>query len=63
MKKWRVFFDIYSDTTTKKQNTVAVVVEAGTKKLAVTRSILELNKMDEYRDRYKSLTAIKEVIE
>lgn len=63
MKKWRVFFDIYSDATTKKQNTVSVVVEAGTKKLAVTRGILELNKMDEYRDRYKSLEAIEEVIE
>lgn len=63
MKKWRVFFDIYADTITKKVNTVLVVVEAGTKKLAVTRGILELNKMDEYRDRYKSLKAIEEVIE
>lgn len=63
MKKWRVFFDIYADTITKKVYTVSVVVEAGTKKLAVTRGILELNKMDEYRDRYKSLKAIEEVIE
>lgn len=63
MKKWIVFFDIYSDTTTKKQNTVCVVVEAGTKKLAMTRGIQELNKMKEYVNCYKSLKAIEEVIE
>ena len=61
MKKWEVLFEIYRDISTKARMNYSVVVEAGTKKLAVLRAIEALNKLEEYANDYKSVKEVKEV--
>lgn len=62
MKKWEVMFEVYNDIGTKAKKTFTATVEAGTKKLAVLRAIEIINTIDEYKNDYKSVKEVKEVI-
>lgn len=63
MKKFEVFFEVYNDSNNKNKELVRFVVEAGTKKLATLRAIKLLNDDWRYKDHYKALKDVKEVIQ
>lgn len=58
MKNWKVTFEIYSD---KGHELKSVNVIAGNKKLAMTRAMMEINKLKEYAELFKKVQSIEEV--
>ena len=58
MKKYKVTFEIYR---ADRREIKSVEVEAGNKKLAVTRAMAELSKQDGYSNLYKKVYALEEV--
>ena len=59
MRKFNVTFEVFMSTG-KKQNKV-IVVEAGNKKLAALRAMMEINKLDGYSQLYKNVVKVEEV--
>ena len=59
MRKFNVTFEVFMPTG-KKQNKV-IVVEAGNKKLAALRGMMEINKLDGYSKLYKNIVKVEEV--
>lgn len=57
MKRWKVLFEVYRGTN---REIKSVVVEAGTKKLAITRAMMAINKLDGYSDLFKKVYSIEE---
>lgn len=60
MKKWEVSFVVYLNDNRKDRK--KFLIEAGNKKLATTRGMMEINKLPNYKDCYKQLLAVEEVI-
>lgn len=60
MKKWEVNFVVYSDNNRTERK--KFLIEAGNKKLATTRGMLEINKLPNYKDKYKQVVSVEEVI-
>ena len=60
MRKFNVTFVVFMNDGTKQDKTV--FVEAGNKKLAALRGMLEINKIDEYSQLYKNVKRIEEVV-
>lgn len=58
MKKWKVVFEIYGNANTEFKS---IIVEAGNKKIAMTRAMMELNKTPGYSDMFKKVNRIEEV--
>lgn len=59
MKNYRVTFEVFRNDGSKEYR--PVVVEAGTKKLAAVRAMIEINKIEGYATLYKNIHAIVEV--
>lgn len=59
MKNYRVTFEVFKNDGSKEYR--PVVVEAGTKKLAAVRAMIEINKIDGYSTLYKNIHTIVEV--
>lgn len=59
MFRYEVIFKVFRDA--KKTELVPIVVEAGSKKLATIRAMLEINKKPEYKDLYKNVEDIRMV--
>ena len=59
MKHWRVTFEVYRETGHELKT---IDVEAGTKKLAATRAMISINKIDGYSELFKKIHNIEEVI-
>lgn len=59
MRKFNVTFEVFMSTG-KKQNKV-IAVEAGNKKLAALRGMMEINKLDGYSQLYKNVVKVEEV--
>jgi hypothetical protein len=59
MRKFNVTFEVFMPTG-KKQNKI-IVVEAGNKKLAALRAMMEINKLDGYSQLYKNVVKVEEV--
>jgi len=60
MKKWEVNFVVYSDNNRTERK--KFLIEAGNKKLATTRGMLEINKLPNYKDKYKQVVSVEEVV-
>lgn len=60
MKKWEVNFVVYSDNNRTERK--KFLIEAGNKKLATTRGMLEINKLPNYKDKYKQVVSVEEVM-
>lgn len=60
MKKWEVNFVVYYDGNRTERK--KFLIEAGNKKLATTRGMLEINKLPNYKDKYKQVVSVEEVI-
>lgn len=58
MKKWRVMFEIYRGSN---REIKSVEVEAGNKRIALSRALAEINKDKSYADIFKKPYAIEEV--
>lgn len=59
MRKFNVIFEVFMKTG-KKQNK-AILIEAGNKKLAALRAMMEINKLDGYSQLYKNVVKVEEV--
>ena len=59
MKHWKVTFEVYRDAGNELKT---IDVEAGTKKLAATRAMIAINKIEGYGDLFKKIQNIEEVI-
>ena len=59
MKKFKVMFEIHVDRNRKEFK--EIIVEAGTKKLAMVRALSEINKIKEYEGIFKNIKEIEEV--
>ena len=59
MKNWNVTFEVFTSGGKKEYKKIRVV--AGTKKLAAIRAMQEINKLDGYAERYKSVIEVTEV--
>ena len=59
MKTFRVTFEVFMNDGTKEYK--PVIVEAGTKKLAAVRAMIEINKIEGYSMLYKNVHSIAEV--
>lgn len=59
MKKYRVTFEIFMDGGRKENR--SVVVEAGNKKLAALRGMIEINKDKAVAQLFKNLIGVREV--
>lgn len=60
MRKFNVTFEVFVSAGTKQNKTITV--EAGTKKLAALRAMVEINKIDGYSQLYKNVIGIEEVL-
>lgn len=58
MRKFNVTFEVFLAGNQKTNKTV--VVEAGNKKLAALRAMVEINKLDGYSGLYKNVIKIEE---
>lgn len=63
MKKYIVTFDIhrYIDTYKTESEQKIIEIEAGNKRVASLRAMMEINKIPEYEGLYKTLRTIEEV--
>ena len=59
MKRWKVTFEVYRDLGHELKT---INVEAGTKKLAATRAMISINKIEGYSELFKKIQNIEEVI-
>ncbi len=59
MNKYKVIFEIHVDRNRKEFK--EIIVEAGTKKLAMVRALSEINKIKEYEGIFKNIKEIEEV--
>lgn len=59
MKKYRVIFEVFSGGSSPEIKSVEV--EAGNKKLALARGMMEINKLPGYSDLFKKVRNIEEV--
>lgn len=59
MNKYNVTFEVFLAGNMKGKK--SIIVEAGNKKLAILRAMLEINKIDEYKARYKKVINAEEV--
>ena len=59
MKYFNVTFEIHRGTNHKEYKTVKV--EAGNKKLATIRGMIEINKISGYSDLFKNVVKVEEV--
>ena len=59
MKKYRVIFEVFRGGPNPEIKSVDV--EAGNKKLALTRGMMEINKLPGYSDLFKKVRNIEEV--
>ena len=57
MKNWKVVFEIFGG---KKNETRTINVEAGNKKLAMTRAMMAINKIPELNGLFKKVIRIEE---
>ena len=57
MKNWRVLFEVFKPG---QREIKSVVVEAGNKRIAVTRAMAEINKLEGYSDLFKKVYSIEE---
>lgn len=57
MRRWKVLFEVYHGSN---REIKSIEVEAGTKKLAMTRAMLEINKLDGYSNLFKKVYSIEE---
>lgn len=59
MNKYNVIFEVHHVGGIKEQK--IIVVEAGNKKLATIRGMMEINKLDPYKGLYKNVLRVVEV--
>ena len=59
MRKFNVTFEVFKNDGHKENKTI--FVEAGNKKLAALRAMMEINKIPEYSSLYKNVVKIQEV--
>ena len=59
MRKFNVTFEVFMSTG-KKQN-LTITIEAGNKKLAALRGMMEINKLDGCSQLYKNVVKVEEV--
>lgn len=59
MRKFNVTFEVFMSTGKKQNKTI--MVEAGNKKLAALRGMMEINKLDGYSQLYKNVVKVEEV--
>ena len=63
MKKYKVTFEVFRNSgSERKTERKAIEVEAGNKKLAIMRAMMEINKMAGYSELYKQVAGIEEVV-
>jgi len=59
MKQFKVTFEIYTGQNHK--DVRSIMVEAGNKSAAYKRGLMEMSKLTEYADNYKSIINVEEV--
>lgn len=59
MRKFDVTFEVFLSNTQKIHRTVTV--EAGNKKTAALRGMIEINKLNDFSEYYKTVVKIEEV--
>lgn len=59
MNKYNVTFEVF--LADKMKGKKSIIVEAGNKKLAILRAMLEINKLEEFKTRYKKVINAEEV--
>lgn len=59
MRKFNVTFEVFMSTGKKQNKTITI--EAGNKKLAALRAMMEINKLEGYSQLYKNVVKVEEV--
>jgi len=63
MKKYKVTFEVFRNSgSDRKTERKTIEVEAGNKKLAMTRAMMEIGKIPGYSELYKQVAGIEEVV-
>lgn len=58
MKKWKVVFEVYREAGKEIKD---IIIEAGNKKIAMMRAMVEINNLAGYSELFKKVNRIEEV--